>query len=300
VKHGIFLPPFGPFGDPAALIDLAVAAEGSGWDGFFLWDHLMHRVDGPYIDAWIALSAVATRTDRLRIGPLVTPLPRRRPWKLAREAVSLDRLSGGRLVLGVGIGTDYSRELSAFGEPSNDRTRAELLDEGLEVITQLWTGESVHHSGRHFHVDGVRFLPRALQQPRIPIWCGAHWPHRRPLRRAAQYDGVVPIGDLPPAAVTDLLTEIARHRTSPDPRRSDSFLDRHDRTARIRSRRRNMVAGGIPARHAPRGSPEGHRTRPYTGVEQARAGWSQRIMGEAPKAAAGGFSRAAHNPGYVN
>ena len=131
MKHGIFLPPFGPFGDPAALIDLAVAAEGSGWDGFFLWDHVMHRVDGPYIDAWIALAAIATRTDRLRTGPLVTPLPRRRPWKLAREAVSLDRLSGGRLVLGVGIGTDHSREFSAFGEPSDDRTHAELLDDGL-------------------------------------------------------------------------------------------------------------------------------------------------------------------------
>src|SRR5207344_2530873 len=93
----------------------------------------------------------------------------------------------------------------------------ELLDEGLEIVTQLWTGEPVHHSGRHFHVDGVQFLPRALQQPRIPIWCGAHWPHRRPLRRAARYDGVVPIGDLPPEAVTELLSEVARHRTSPDP-----------------------------------------------------------------------------------
>ncbi|MFL6241891.1 MAG: LLM class flavin-dependent oxidoreductase, partial [Acidimicrobiia bacterium] len=89
MKHGIFLPPFGTFGDPTILVDLAVAAEGSGWDGFFLWDHVLHRVDGPYVDAWIALAAIAARTDRLRIGPLVTPLPRRRPWKLAREAVSL-------------------------------------------------------------------------------------------------------------------------------------------------------------------------------------------------------------------
>jgi len=217
VKRGIFLPPFGPFGDPTALVDLAVAAEGSGWDGFFLWDHVMHRIDGPYVDAWIALAAIAARTDRLRIGPLITPIPRRRPWKLAREAVSLDHLSRGRLVLGAGIGTDHSREFSAFGEPSDDRTRAELLDEGLEILTQLWTGESVHHSGPHFHVDGVRFLPRPLQQPRIPIWCGAHWPGRAPLRRAARYDGVVPIGDLPPKAVTELLSEIDRHRTADAP-----------------------------------------------------------------------------------
>ena len=217
MRHGIFLPPFGPFGDPAILVDLAVAAEGTGWDGFFLWDHLMHRVDGPYVDAWIVLAAVAARTDRVRIGPLITPLSRRRPWKLAREAVSLDHLSHGRLVLGVGIGTDHSREFSAFGEPSDVRTRAELLDEGLDIVTQLWTGEPVHSSGRHFHVDGARFLPRPLQQPRIPIWCGAHWPNRPPLRRAARYDGVVPIGDLPPEAVTDLLSDVAQHRTSQEP-----------------------------------------------------------------------------------
>jgi alkanesulfonate monooxygenase SsuD/methylene tetrahydromethanopterin reductase-like flavin-dependent oxidoreductase (luciferase family) len=217
VKQGIFLPPFGSFGDPAALVDLAVAAEGGGWDGFFLWDHLMHRVDGPYVDAWIALAAIAARTGRLRIGPLITPVPRRRPWKLAREAVSLDHLSNGRLVLGVGIGTDHSREFSAWGEPGDDRTHAELLDEGLDIVTRLWTGERVHYSGSHFHVDGARFLPRPLQQPRIPIWCGAHWPHRRPLRRAARYDGVVPIGDVPPDAVIDLLNEVARHRTGDTP-----------------------------------------------------------------------------------
>jgi alkanesulfonate monooxygenase SsuD/methylene tetrahydromethanopterin reductase-like flavin-dependent oxidoreductase (luciferase family) len=217
VKHGIFLPPFGPFGDPAVLVDLAVAAEHAGWDGFFLWDHLRHRVDGPYVDAWIALAAIAARTERLRIGPLITPLPRRRPWKLAREAVSLDHLSRGRLVLGAGIGTDHSREFTAFGEPGDDRTHAELLDEGLEVVTQLWTGEYVHHHGAHFHIDNVQFLPRPLQQPRIPIWCGAHWRHRAPLRRAARYDGVVPIGDLPPDALKDLLSDVRRHRTSDRP-----------------------------------------------------------------------------------
>jgi alkanesulfonate monooxygenase SsuD/methylene tetrahydromethanopterin reductase-like flavin-dependent oxidoreductase (luciferase family) len=121
-------------------------------------------------------------------------------------------------VLGVGIGTDHSREFSAFAEPSDARTRAELLDEGLDIVTQLWRGEPVHSSGRHFHVDGGRFLPRPLQQPRIPIWCGAHWPNRPPLRRAARYDGVVPIGDVPPDAVTELLSEVAEHRT-----RQESF-----------------------------------------------------------------------------
>lgn len=214
MKHGLFLPPFGSFGNPAALVELAVGAEATGWEGFFLWDHVLHRVDGPYVDAWIALAAIAARTERIRIGPIVTPVPRRRPWKLAREAVGVDHLSNGRLVLGVGIGTDHSREFTAFGEPGDDRTHAELLDEGLEIITRLWSGETVHYRGRHLTVDGVRFLPRPLQHPRIPIWCGAHWPHRRPLRRAARYDGVVPIGDLSPPAVAALVGEITAHRTS--------------------------------------------------------------------------------------
>jgi alkanesulfonate monooxygenase SsuD/methylene tetrahydromethanopterin reductase-like flavin-dependent oxidoreductase (luciferase family) len=213
VKHGLFLPPFGSLGKPAALVELAVASEAAGWDGFFLWDHVMHRVDGPYVDAWIALPAIAARTERIRLGPLVTPVPRRRPWKLAREAVSLDHLSDGRLVLGVGIGTDHSREFSAFGEPGDDRTHAELLDEGLEVITRLWSGEVVTHRGPHYTVDGVRFLPRPRQQPRIPIWCGVHWPHRRPLRRAARYEGVVPIGDLPPDDLATLVGELTAARS---------------------------------------------------------------------------------------
>jgi alkanesulfonate monooxygenase SsuD/methylene tetrahydromethanopterin reductase-like flavin-dependent oxidoreductase (luciferase family) len=194
------------------LVELAVASEAAGWDGFFVWDHVMHRVDGPYVDAWIALAAIAARTERIRLGPLVTPVPRRRPWKLAREAVSVDHLSGGRLVLGVGIGTDHSREFTAFAEPGDDRTRAELLDESLEIITRLWTGEVVSYRGRHHSVDGVRFLSRPLQQPRIPIWCGAHWPNRRPLRRAARYDGVVPIGDLPPDALATLVGELRTAR----------------------------------------------------------------------------------------
>jgi len=215
MKRGVFLPPFGSFGELPDLIDLAVTAETAGWDGFFLWDHLVHRVDGPYFDAWIALAAIAARTERIRLGPLVTPVPRRRPWKLAREAVSVDRLSGGRLVLGVGIGTDHSGEFSAFGEPADDRTRAELLDDGLDIITKLWTGEPAHHDGAHFHVNGACFLPRPLQQPRIPIWSAVHWPHRRPLRRAARYDGVVPVGEIPPDAVSELLSEVRRHRTAP-------------------------------------------------------------------------------------
>ncbi len=218
MKYGLFLPPFGPFGDPEALVDLAVGAEARGWDGFFLWDHIVHRVEGPYVDAWIALSAIAARTERIRIGPLVTPLPRRRPWKVVREAVSVDHLSRGRLVLGVGIGTDHYGEFSAFsGEATTDRARGELLDDALEIITRAWTGERVHFAGSHLNVDGVQFLPRPRQQPRIPIWCAAVWPHARPLERAARYDGVVPLGDLPPDYVAALVGELNRHRTTHAP-----------------------------------------------------------------------------------
>ena len=218
MMFGLFLPPFGPFGDPKLLIELATSAERAGWDGIFLWDHLVHRVDGPYVDAWIALAAIAARTERIRLGPLVTPLPRRRPWKVAREAVSIDHLSDGRLVLGAGIGVDHSREFAAFaGEAENDRARAELLDEGLEIITRLWSGEPVMFTGHHLEVVDVQFLPRPVQQPRIPIWCAAHWPHRRPLRRAARYDGVVPVGELAPSSIADLLQEVGRHRITDGP-----------------------------------------------------------------------------------
>src|SRR5215216_7534535 len=115
---------------------------------------------------------------------------------------------------------DYGRNLTKppqAASPVPPIIRAELLDEGLDIVTQLWTGESVHHFGRHFRADGVRFLPRPFQRPRIPIWCGARWPHQPPLRRAARYNGVVPIGDLPPEAVTELLSDARRHRTSQEP-----------------------------------------------------------------------------------
>jgi alkanesulfonate monooxygenase SsuD/methylene tetrahydromethanopterin reductase-like flavin-dependent oxidoreductase (luciferase family) len=194
VRHALNLPPFGTFGDAALLVDLARAAEGSGWDGVFLWDHLHFETDVPFVDAWIALTAIATSTERLRIGPLITPLPRRRPWKVAREAVTLDHLSGGRLVLGVGLGIDFWHEFDGFDEPAtDDRIRAELLDDGIEIITRLWSGERVSYAGTRLRVNDIRYLPRPVQQPRIPIWSAVLWPPRaNPIRRAARCDGVTP------------------------------------------------------------------------------------------------------------
>jgi alkanesulfonate monooxygenase SsuD/methylene tetrahydromethanopterin reductase-like flavin-dependent oxidoreductase (luciferase family) len=216
MRHAVYAPPFGTFGDVALLVELARAAEDAGWDGFFLWDHIHYERDVPFVDAWIALTAMAAATERLRIGPLITPLPRRRPWKVAREAVTLDHLSHGRLVLGVGLGIDFWHEFDGFAEPAtDDRIRADLLDDGIELITRLWSGERVSYAGARLHVDGMRFLPVPIQQPRIPIWSAVLWPPRaNPIRRAARCDGVVPFNPegMMPAQVVELRARIDAER----------------------------------------------------------------------------------------
>jgi alkanesulfonate monooxygenase SsuD/methylene tetrahydromethanopterin reductase-like flavin-dependent oxidoreductase (luciferase family) len=197
-RRGLFLAPFDELADPLVLVDLAVRAEAGGWDGVFLWDHIVHRPPVRAVaDPWVALSAIAARTERLRLGPMVTPLSRRRVQKVARETVTLDRLSGGRLTLGVGLGSSNTRELEPFGEATDPRERARLLDEGLTQLASLWDGE---------------FEPPPVQQPRIPVWVAARWPHRRPVRRAVQWDGLFPI-ELPgPEALAELADEIAAQR----------------------------------------------------------------------------------------
>ncbi|HTX10317.1 MAG TPA: LLM class flavin-dependent oxidoreductase [Solirubrobacteraceae bacterium] len=198
LRRGLFLAPFDELSDPAALIDLAVRAEAGGWDGVFLWDHIVYRPPVRAVsDPWVAMSGIAAHTERVRIGPMVTPLSRRRVQKVARETVTLDRLSRGRLTLGVGLGSDNSGELSPFGEVTDARERARLLDESLARLAAFWDGE---------------FKPPPVQQPRIPVWVATRWPHRRPLRRAARWDGLFPI-DLPgPEAVAELGAEIAAQR----------------------------------------------------------------------------------------
>jgi alkanesulfonate monooxygenase SsuD/methylene tetrahydromethanopterin reductase-like flavin-dependent oxidoreductase (luciferase family) len=168
---------------------------------------------------------VALATERLRLGPMVTPLARRRPWKVARETVTLDRLSGGRLVLGVGLGEPPEDEYGTFGEPTDPVVRAAKLDEGLEVLTRLWSGETVSFQGRHYQVDQLAFQPTPVQRPRIPIWVAGVWPRPGPLRRAARFDGSTPVkvgpdGELAPLDPDDVrgLLEVVRpHRTSGAP-----------------------------------------------------------------------------------
>ncbi len=222
MRHAIYLPPFGPFGDVHALVELAVAAEDAGWDGFFLWDHIQYEAAVPLADAWVALSAIAASTSTVRLGPLVTPLPRRRPWKVAREAVTLDHLSRGRLVLGVGLGISFWREFSSFaGEASDDAERALLLDDGIEIITRLWSGTPTTYQGERLSVRDAHFLPRPLQQPRIPIWSAALWPPARPgpIRRAARCDGVFPFtgAALTPADAALVRDAVTRERGTDEP-----------------------------------------------------------------------------------
>ena len=223
MKFGLYLPNFGPFGEARALVELARLAERSGWDGFFLWDHIARPAAPPVVDPWIALTAIAVATERIRFGALVTPLARRRPWKVARETVSLDRLSNGRLVFGAGLGSAGGAELewAALGEETDLARRAAMLDESLDVITGLWSGEPFDFEGTHYRVRGERFLPTPAQAPRIPIWIAAYWPNRAPLRRAARFDGLFGLfRDGAPADAAQLAEAVAyvrAHRTSGAP-----------------------------------------------------------------------------------
>jgi alkanesulfonate monooxygenase SsuD/methylene tetrahydromethanopterin reductase-like flavin-dependent oxidoreductase (luciferase family) len=197
VRHALFFPPFGELADPATVLRLAQEAERRGWDGLFLWDHMIRPPGDPQEigDPWILLAAIAASTTKLRLGTMITPLARRRPQKVARETVTLDHLSKGRVVLGIGLGVNGGGELERFGECTDEPARAAMLDEALGLLFALWTGEEVHHTGAYFRADGVRFLPVPFQRPRIPVWGAAIGSRRRsgPLRRAAQLDGLFPV-----------------------------------------------------------------------------------------------------------
>ena len=215
MRHALFLPIFEELADPVAVARLSAEAEMAGWDGVFVWDHIAYRDVKDVADPWVTLAAMACATEKLRIGPIVTPLPRRRPVKLAREVVTLDRLSRGRVTLGVGIAGDASRELSGTGESVDARERAAMLDEGLELLTKAWSGEPVHHTGAHYVVDGLELGPRPVQRPRPPIWVGVRYGNLAPLRRAARFDGVFPVLVRNPDQLAEVVAGVAAHR-APD------------------------------------------------------------------------------------
>jgi alkanesulfonate monooxygenase SsuD/methylene tetrahydromethanopterin reductase-like flavin-dependent oxidoreductase (luciferase family) len=211
-RRGLFVAPFDALADPRVVGDLAAAAEEAGWDGFFVWDHLQYgdRV-GAIADPWICCAAIAMRTERLVFGPMVTPLARRRPQVLARQAASLAVLSGGRLVLGLGLGDDWVGEFSAFGDEPDPKVRGRMLDEGLEVLTALLSGEPVDHDGEHFPARDVRFRPA----PGVPIWLAGRFGNRAPLRRAARHDGFFVIGLDGPDDLDAVTDGLAGHEPAP-------------------------------------------------------------------------------------
>ncbi|WP_378741041.1 LLM class flavin-dependent oxidoreductase [Nocardia brasiliensis] len=221
MQLAINIPNFGDFADARTVAAVAAAAEQAGWDGLFVWDHLVYdkRPGRKLGDPWMLLTAAALATSRIRLGTMITAVARRRPQQLARQVATLDRISGGRVILGVGLGGPVQEEFGSFGEATDPLVLAERLDEGLELLDRYWSGESVTHHGKHFQVEDVTLLPTPVQRPRVPIWVGGGWPKRAPMRRAARWDGAVPMftsvprGQAPPASeVRDLLAYVSEHR----------------------------------------------------------------------------------------
>ena len=224
VSYAVGLPTLGEFGDPGALVGLARAADEAGWDAVFFWDHLLYRErDWPVANSTVVVGAAAAVTSRVRLGIMVNAVARRRPAQLAAETATLDALSGGRAVFGAALGS-YPDEWSRLGEDADPGARAAKLDAGLEIIDALWTGEEVRYAGAGLTVDGVRMPLTPVQRtaagrPRVPVWVGGSWPARRPFRRAARWDGVMPthrdygLGQtMPPATLAEVLAYVGEHR----------------------------------------------------------------------------------------
>jgi alkanesulfonate monooxygenase SsuD/methylene tetrahydromethanopterin reductase-like flavin-dependent oxidoreductase (luciferase family) len=207
-------------GDPRTVAELAHEAEEAGWDGVFYWDGI-HVGDAVEVyDPWVVMAAMAIRTERVRIGAVLTPPARRRPWKLARETVTLDHLSGGRLVLPVGLGALDDGGFAKVGEPTDRKVRAQLLDESLEILTGLWSGEPFGYEGEHYRVEEMTFLPPPVQSPRIPIWVVGAWPSEKSMRRVLRYDGLLAYttrGEVAPEDIRAMRAYVEENRPEATP-----------------------------------------------------------------------------------
>ncbi|MFC3962285.1 LLM class flavin-dependent oxidoreductase [Nocardia jiangsuensis] len=192
MEFGLCLPCLGEFAEPRRVAELGREAEICGWDGVFVWDHVVFPFgDTEVADPWVLLTLLAAATTRIRLGPLVTPVARRRPSTLARQTATVDRLARGRLVFGAGLGFTLAAEYGSWGEVAEPRAVAARLDEGLDLLARLWTGEPVSFRGAHFHAEVGALLPAPARRP--PIWIGGNWPSLPPLRRAARWDGFAPM-----------------------------------------------------------------------------------------------------------
>jgi alkanesulfonate monooxygenase SsuD/methylene tetrahydromethanopterin reductase-like flavin-dependent oxidoreductase (luciferase family) len=215
VRYGFVI----PRGDPRAVAELAGEVEAAGWDGAFYWDGI-NLGDMETYDAWVVMAAMTMRTERVRIGAMLTPPARRRPWKLARETIALDHLSGGRLVLPVGLGALDDGGFSKVGEPTDRRVRAQLLDESLDIITGLWSGEPFSYEGEHYTLEEMTFLPRPVQSPRIPIWVVGAWPSEKSMNRALRYDGLLAYttrGEVTPEDIRAMKAYVEENRSRDTP-----------------------------------------------------------------------------------
>jgi probable F420-dependent oxidoreductase len=262
MRYCLNLPTGGIAAHPRTLAEFAAVAEDAGWDAVFVEDYIVYqnRPELPAYDPWVALAAMALATSKVRLGTMVTPVARRRPWKLAREAVTIDHLSEGRLILGVGIGDSADMTFTAFGEELRTRLRAEIVDEALEVLAGLWSGQPFAFEGRHFHVSEVTCLPCPVQRPRIPIWIGGAYPNPGTLRRAARWDG----------ACLYRAVEVGSAADSEQPLTPDELRDvrRHVEAQRRDASAFDIVAGGPPRR----GDRDAQRERIRAAAE-AGASW---------------------------
>lgn len=222
MKYGLDVSITGAYAQASLLADLAVLAEEAGWDGFFVQDGLLNAAAESLVDPWIALCAIALRTRRLRLGALMTPLAAYRPWQVARQTVSLDHLSQGRLIFGAGLGFQ-ARDFVQVGEEADPRQRAAKLDEGLQILQKLWSGEVVSFQGTQHQLSEAQLLPRPLQSPSIPVWIAGQWPHHKPLQRAARFDGLYIASQkangepLTPLELREALAYVMTQRTAPSP-----------------------------------------------------------------------------------
>ncbi len=223
MKYGFVIPK----GDPRTVAALARELEDAGWNGAFYWDGMSLAGDFAWdvYDPWVVMAAMAMTTERVRLGAIVTPPSRRRPWKLARETMTLDRLSNGRLVVPLGLGAIDDQGFGNVGEATDRRTRAELLDESLAILDGLWSGEPFAFEGTHYRFGEMTFQPAPVQRPRPPVWVVAAWPYPKSMARAIRYDGILANfpdgsggqGDATPERYAALADWVAENRRDPGP-----------------------------------------------------------------------------------